>query len=75
VVRDVRLAFGSVAPISLRALRAEDAIRGKRLDSSTVAAAEGALLRDIAPIDDVRSTARYRATVAQNLMSRFLTMG
>jgi len=75
VVRDVRLAFGSVAPISMRALRAEDAIRGKRLDSSTVAAAEGALLRDIAPIDDVRSTARYRATVALNLMSRFLTMG
>jgi CO/xanthine dehydrogenase FAD-binding subunit len=74
VVRDVRLAFGSVAPISMRALRAEEAIRGRRLDPSTITAAEGALLRDIAPIDDLRSTARYRATVALNLMSQFLTV-
>ena len=36
-------------------------MRGQRLDPDTVAAAEAALLHDIAPIDDVRSTARYRA--------------
>jgi len=72
VVTDARLAFGSVAPISLRAMDAEAAIRGRRLDQAAVAAAEAALLRDIAPIDDVRSTERYRRTVAVNVMRAFL---
>ena len=31
------------------------------------------LARDIAPIDDVRSTARYRTRVAQNLLGEFLS--
>jgi len=72
VVTDVRLAFGSVAPIPLRARTAEAAVRGQRLDPDTVAAAEAALLHDIAPIDDVRSTASYRAGVAVNLVRVFL---
>jgi xanthine dehydrogenase iron-sulfur cluster and FAD-binding subunit A len=29
-------------------------------------------LKDIAPIDDMRSTAAYRRTVAQNLLREFL---
>jgi CO/xanthine dehydrogenase FAD-binding subunit len=72
VVTDVRLAFGSVAPISLRARAAEAAMRGQRLDPDTIAAAGAALLHDIAPIDDVRSTASYRGAVAVNLVRRFL---
>jgi CO/xanthine dehydrogenase FAD-binding subunit len=72
-VTDVRLAFGSVAPISLRAGAAESALRGRRLDPDAIAAASAALLHDIAPIDDVRSTALYRSTVAVNVMQRFLT--
>jgi CO/xanthine dehydrogenase FAD-binding subunit len=35
--------------------------------------AVAALQRDIAPIDDIRSTARYRARVAANLLREFLT--
>jgi len=73
VITDVRLAFGSVAPIGLRAAGAESALRGRRLDTNTITAAGAALLRDIAPIDDVRSTASYRSTVAVNLLERFLT--
>ncbi|MEO7275097.1 MAG: FAD binding domain-containing protein [Vicinamibacterales bacterium] len=73
VVTDARLAFGSVAPTSLRAIHAEAAIRGQRLDATTIAAADAALAGDIAPIDDVRSTARYRSTVAVNVMKSFLT--
>jgi len=30
------------------------------------------LAREIAPIDDVRSTAQYRRRVAQNLLEEFL---
>jgi len=74
IVTDVRLAFGSVAPISLRARSAETAVRGQRLDPATIDAAGAALLHDIAPIDDVRSTADYRAAVAVNLLTRFFTV-
>ncbi len=73
VVTDVRLALGSIAPVSLRATGAEAAVRGRHLDPDTIAAAEAALTRDIAPIDDVRSTATYRRVVAMNLLKGFLT--
>jgi len=36
-------------------------------------AAADELAREIAPIDDVRSTARYRLRVAQNLLEEFLS--
>jgi xanthine dehydrogenase iron-sulfur cluster and FAD-binding subunit A len=35
-------------------------------------AAARALASDLAPIDDIRSTARYRGRVAQNLLLEFL---
>ncbi|MGE5837138.1 MAG: FAD binding domain-containing protein [Acidobacteriota bacterium] len=70
--RDVRIAFGSVAPVPLRARQAEAALRGRPLDGATLAAAQQALASDISPIDDLRSTARYRLAVAQNLLGECL---
>ena len=75
VVTDARVAFGSVAPTVVRARRAEDALRGKPLDRDTVAAARNAVAADISPIDDIRSTARYRAWVAANLLEGLLAAG
>jgi CO/xanthine dehydrogenase FAD-binding subunit len=72
-VADVRIALGSVAPTVIRATRAEEALRGRALDARVVEDAAQALARDIAPIDDIRSTARYRARVAANLLREFLT--
>lgn len=72
-IQDVRIALGSVGPTVIRALTTEEALRGQPLDADTIAAAERALLTEIAPIDDIRSTARYRARVAENLMREFLT--
>ena len=71
-VQDVRVALGSVAPTVVRATRTEAALRGQPLDADAIAAAERALLDEIAPIDDIRSTARYRARVAGNLLREFL---
>jgi len=73
VVAHIRIALGSVAPTVIRATRTEDALRGRPLDEPTVAAAMDVLASEIAPIDDVRSTARYRARVAANLLREFLT--
>ena len=73
-VRDIRVALGSVAPIVLRAVKTEAAIRGNRITPDNIAAAKGVLAREIAPIGDIRSTARYRLRVAQNLLQEFLML-
>jgi CO/xanthine dehydrogenase FAD-binding subunit len=73
IVADVRMSFGSVAPTCVRATHAETALRGRRLDAAAIAAAEAGLRHDIAPIDDIRSTAGYRRVVAGNVMNEFLS--
>jgi CO/xanthine dehydrogenase FAD-binding subunit len=70
---EVRVALGSVAPVVLRCRRTEDALRGRRLDADSLGAALGEIAREVTPIDDVRSTARYRTRVAQNLLREFLS--
>jgi CO/xanthine dehydrogenase FAD-binding subunit len=72
VVQDVRLAFGSVAPTVVRVTTSEAVLRGAELTAATIAAAADALTAEIAPIDDIRSTARYRAAVARQLLIEFL---
>jgi CO/xanthine dehydrogenase FAD-binding subunit len=68
---DVRIALGSVAPTVLRAVETENALRGENLTPATLRAAQDVLAHEIAPIDDVRSTARYRRKIAQNLLAEF----
>lgn len=70
--RDVRIGLGSVAPAPLRAKHAEAALRERALNPATLVAAQRALANDISPIDDLRSTARYRLAVAQNLLGEYL---
>jgi CO/xanthine dehydrogenase FAD-binding subunit len=72
-IRDVRIALGSVAPIVLRVVKTEGALRGAAITPATIASARETLAREIAPIDDIRSTARYRLRVAQNLLEEFLS--
>jgi CO/xanthine dehydrogenase FAD-binding subunit len=72
-IRDIRIALGSIAPIVLRAVNTEDVLRGATLTAKIVTAAKETLAREISPIDDIRSTARYRLRVAQNLLEEFLS--
>jgi len=69
---EARVALGSVAPAVVRARATEEALRGKRPSRELAREAAAALEREIAPIDDMRSTARYRMRVAQNLLEEFL---
>jgi CO/xanthine dehydrogenase FAD-binding subunit len=71
-IADVRVALGSVGPTVLHAVRAEELLRGQRLGSVDLPAAQDALSAEIVPIDDMRSTARYRRNVARNLLAEFL---
>jgi len=72
-VADVRIALGSVAPTVIRAKRTEAALCNQALTTESIASAETLLASEIAPIDDIRSTARYRTRVACNLLRGFLT--
>ena len=69
---ETRIVVGSVAPIVVRCVQTEAALRGQKPDEETVAAACTSLLREISPIDDIRSTAKYRLQVAKNLLADFL---
>jgi len=71
-IRDVRLALGSVAPVPLRLNDTERVLTGKRIDASLIETARRGVVNEIRPIDDIRSTARYRAAVAGNLVAEFL---
>ncbi|MBA3340588.1 MAG: FAD binding domain-containing protein [Gemmatimonadaceae bacterium] len=62
-----RIAFGSIAPTVVRVPETERALG----DGATIDDAEGVLAREIAPIDDIRSTAEYRRRVSMNLLRRF----
>lgn len=69
---DVRIALGSVAPIPIRCVQTEAALRGRRIEQLTEIG-KVALAREIVPIDDIRSTANYRIKVSLNLLHDFLS--
>lgn len=71
-ITDVRIAFGSIAPTVVEAIATEQLLLGEPVSRSLVTAARETLAREIAPIDDMRSTANYRRVVAQNLLAEFL---
>ncbi len=64
-----RIAIGSVAEVPLRARRAEAALERNDIEGAIVA-----VVNDIRPIDDVRSTAAYRRQVSQNVLRELLSV-
>ena len=69
---DIRVALGSVAPIPIRCLETEAALRNQRLDRTTIEKGKQELAKEIVPIDDIRSTRDYRLRVSLNLLEDFL---
>ena len=69
---DVRLALGSVAATTVRAPRTESVLENAEPTRATADAAAAALMAEISPIDDVRSTADYRRTVAGRVLHRLI---
>lgn len=69
---DVRLGLGSVAERPIRAPRTEATLDGSRPTPETADQAAETLAGEIQPIDDVRSTAEYRRTVAARVLHRII---
>ncbi len=72
VVADVRIAVGSVAPVPLRLWNTEGVVKGRVIDAALILKARETARGEIRPIDDIRSTAAYRAQVTGNLVAEFL---
>lgn len=62
-----RIAFGSVAPVPMRAKSAEGLLQGAEVDTEIIEQASRQAAQEIRPINDVRSTAEYRRDVAKIL--------
>ncbi len=75
-IADIRLGAASLANRPARCSAAEAALLNQRLDAAnidaTVRAARAGLASEAKPIDDIRSTAKYRAAVAGNLLEEFI---
>jgi CO/xanthine dehydrogenase FAD-binding subunit len=71
-IEDIRIGAASVREYPTRLAATERALTGKAVTAETIAAARAAILTEVRPIDDIRSTAKYRAAVAANLLEEFL---
>jgi len=72
VIEDIRIGAASLRETPIRCGGVERVLLGKRVEAQTIEAARQALANEILPINDIRSTARYRAAVAGNLLEEFL---
>jgi CO/xanthine dehydrogenase FAD-binding subunit len=71
-IEDIRIGAASVREYPARLTATEKSLTGKTITPESIAAARTAILTEVRPIDDIRSTAKYRATVAANLLEEFL---
>jgi len=72
LIQDIRIGAASLREYPTRLAAAEKSLTGKTITTETIAAARAAVLTEARPINDIRSTAKYRATVAANLLEEFL---
>jgi CO/xanthine dehydrogenase FAD-binding subunit len=75
-ITDIRIGAASLRETPTRCVAAERALLNQSITPETwpalMAAARKAMASEVRPIDDIRSTAKYRAAVAANLLEEFL---
>jgi CO/xanthine dehydrogenase FAD-binding subunit len=70
-----RIALGAVAPVVLRAKKAEAMLVGQDLTSDLIVEAAAIAAGECSPIDDVRASAEYRLHTVEALTRRLLLQG
>ncbi len=71
-IATARIAIGACSPVARRLPLLEAALRGQPVDADLAALAQPDHLQDLAPIDDVRASAEYRAEAALIVLRRLL---
>lgn len=72
VCRQARIAMGCVGPTLVRLRQTESVLEGAALNEETLLHAAESARKEIAPIDDQRSTAEYRRQVAGVILRRVI---
>lgn len=71
-IASARIAFGGMAGTPKRALAVEVSLIGQPFNPATAQAALPAFAEDFVPLSDMRASADYRATAAQNMLLRYV---
>ncbi len=66
-----RIAYGGVAAVPVRAVTAEQALKGTYGGAADLARAKAAIRSALRPIGDHRGSAEYRLALAQSLLDKF----
>lgn len=72
VLKQVRIAAGSVAPTPMRLRKAEEVLEGHAVTAERVALAREAAEKEITPISDIRAGAEYRRAIVGVFLERAL---
>ncbi len=67
---DIKIALGAVAPTPMRAKKAEEAIKGKKINEGLIEQAGQIASEEARPITDVRGSAYYRKEMVKVLTKR-----
>lgn len=74
ILKDCRIALGSVGPTVVRVPKAEVSLTGKSFSAGLAEAAARIVSEEIKPIDDNRSTAEYRKEIAKVIVEDTLNL-
>ena len=67
ICQDIRIVLGAVAPIPLRARRAEEVLKGKKMEDQLIQQTAQRASEEAQPISDIRSSADYRREMVKVL--------
>ena len=71
-IERARIALGAVAPMPMRAGRAEAQLEGETLEDEVLARATDAAVAECSPISDVRGSAEFRRHIVRVMTERML---
>ena len=72
VCKDIKIVLGAVAPTPMRARKAEEILRGKKIDKSLIDQSAEVAADEARPISDVRASAEYRKEMVKVFTRRAL---
>ena len=73
VCQDVKIVLGAVAPVPMRALRAEALLRGQELTEQRIAQAAEEAAAEAKPITDIRASEEFRRELVRVLTQRMIS--
>ncbi len=68
IIKDIKIAYGAVAPTVLRMIKVEEYLVGKKIEDNILSNAQKMIFEGVSPISDIRATGDYRKEVAGNLI-------